>query len=395
MINEETTIKYVIKCDLMAQGIVEKPDVVGAIFGQLEGLLGKYLELRELQKTGRIGRIDVKLESKGGKTNGMIMVPSSLGKVETAIIAAALETIDKIGPCTAKIRMKEIVDVREIKREAIKKRAIEILQKWNEQSQYQGESLIREIEEALNVGEIISFGEEKLPAGPDVDKSREIIVVEGRADVINLLRHGIKNAIAVEGTSVPKTIVELSKNKEVTAFVDGDRGGSLILKELFQVADIDYVARAPQGKGVEELDEKEITEALKNRVNVKDAESLYKKPFHTHLIRKEPVIPQNLLEKITEAINEIGRFQAILLDKNGRKVDETSIDKLKETIPSVKPETIVFDGIITQRIVETAYKHGVKRIIGVKKGSLEKIPVNISLLTFDEVRELNKALNKR
>jgi DNA primase len=64
------SIKYIIHARLELSGVAERPDIIGAVFGQTEGLLGSDLELRELQKSGRIGRIDVKLEIKSGKTSG-------------------------------------------------------------------------------------------------------------------------------------------------------------------------------------------------------------------------------------------------------------------------------------------------------------------------------------
>ena len=93
------TLKYVIYANVKINGLVEKPDVVGAIFGQTEGLLGEELDLRELQKNGRIGRIHVNLEEKKGMTTGEIRVPSSLDMVETCIIAGALETVDRVMKC--------------------------------------------------------------------------------------------------------------------------------------------------------------------------------------------------------------------------------------------------------------------------------------------------------
>ena len=104
--------KYIVHATIFIDGIVDKPDVIGAIFGQTEGLLGADLELRELQRSGRIGRIEVKVDTKGGKTNGDIIIPSSLDKAETAIVGAALEIIQRIGPCTAKIKVEKIEDVR-------------------------------------------------------------------------------------------------------------------------------------------------------------------------------------------------------------------------------------------------------------------------------------------
>ena len=124
----QSTIKYLIEAEFTTDGIVEKPDVIGAIFGQTEGLLGQDLDLRELQRTGRIGRIDVDTLSEEGKTKGRISVPSSLDSSETALIAAALETIERIGPCGSDVKIKDVKDVRAKKREFMVDRAKNILQ---------------------------------------------------------------------------------------------------------------------------------------------------------------------------------------------------------------------------------------------------------------------------
>ena len=243
---DPSTTKYLVKARLNADGIVEKPDVVGAIFGQTEGLLGDELDLRDLQKSGRIGRIEVDVHSKQGKSEGEILIPSSLDQVETVILASALETIDRVGPCKAKITVESIEDVRVVKRAKIIDRARELLTELIKQSKTSGVDLTESVRQSVQVEEIIYYGKDRLPAGPNVTDSDAIIVVEGRNDVLNLLKSGIKNAIAVEGTNVPKTISELSKERVITAFVDGDRGGELILRELFQVAEVDFVARAPK-----------------------------------------------------------------------------------------------------------------------------------------------------
>jgi DNA primase len=58
----------------------------------------------------------------------------------------------------------------------------------------------------------------------------------------------------------------LTKEKITTLFVDGDRGGDLIIKEMFQVAEVDYIAIAPIDKEVEELTKKEIFKALREKI---------------------------------------------------------------------------------------------------------------------------------
>ena len=261
------TTKYIIHAELMANGYVEKHDIIGAIFGQTEGLLGSDLDLRDLQKSGRIGRIDVELNNTNGKSYAKIILPSSLDKVETAILAATLETIDRVGPCLATVRVVNVEDIRIKKRQYITNRAKELLKTLidNMVDTYE---ITEEIKEYIRTEEIIEYGEEKLPAGPNIDNSDAIIVVEGRADVINLLRCGIKNVIAVEGTSIPKTIMELSRKKTTTIFTDGDRGGELILKEALQTCDIDYIARAPHGKEVEDLSKKEVVKYLRSKIPI-------------------------------------------------------------------------------------------------------------------------------
>lgn len=258
--------KYIVHTSIQIDGVVDKPDVIGAIFGQTEGLLGSDLELRELQRSGKIGRIEVNLDTRGGKTKGEIVLPSSLDKAETAIIGAALEIIQRIGPCNAKVRVESIEDVRISKRQFVIERAKELLRNLTDAVLPNSQEIAEEVAASVRVMEITEYGRERLPAGPDVEESAEIIVVEGRADVINLLKNGFKNAIAINGTSVPATIVELCKKKTVTVFVDGDRGGNLIVQEILSVTDVDFVTRAPDGKELEELTKKEIHKCLRARI---------------------------------------------------------------------------------------------------------------------------------
>ncbi len=405
------TTKYLIYAEIIAEGVVERPDVVGAIFGQTEGLLGDELDLRELQKTGRIGRIEVKIESKGGRSYGEIKVPSSLDKIETAILAAALETIERVGPCAAKIRVIKIEDVRATKRKKIVERAKDVLRDLFEEPEIESEKIGDLVRQAARAEEIIEYGEERLPAGPTVDESDAIIVVEGRADVLNLLKTGIRNVIAVEGTNVPKTIIELSKKKTVTAFLDGDRGGDLILKELLQVAEIDYVARAPEGKGVEDLTQKEIIKSLRNKIPVEQVHLVKVKDVKENRREKEREVerePKEVKEaKETREVKEIkeerkedtlsifrrhkkeveGKLIARILDKGHNLVKEIPVRDLVKTLKSnnTKGDTIVFDGVITQRVVDLAAKRNINYLIGVRLGSVVKVPTSIRIITFDEL----------
>ncbi|HDM36518.1 MAG TPA: DNA primase [Candidatus Syntrophoarchaeum butanivorans] len=425
MQNSSDTTKYNIYAKIIADGIVERPDVVGAIFGQTEGLIGDELDLRDLQKTGRIGRIEVNIESKGGKSIGEIVIPSSLDRIETVILAASLETIDRVGPCNAKITLDRIEDVRAAKRLQIIARAKELLKAMIEHGSPESQEITEEVKQAVRIEEITQYGPDKLPAGPHIDSSDAIIVVEGRADVLNLLRHGIKNVIAVEGTNIPPSIGELSKTKTVTAFTDGDRGGELILRELMQVAEIDYIARAPEGKGVEELTYKEIVKALRNKLPAEQWEIMRDRKAegrnhvnshhgasHHHSAgrktsRREVIVKRRTLaptskkdENVTPTEEEgaklvisdktplthfnqlLGTRSARLIGKDDEVIKEVSIRELAQALKDAEDiRGVVFDGVITQRIIDIAAAKGVEYLLGGKLGSVIKIPVNLKVLT--------------
>jgi DNA primase len=259
----QDTAKYLIHADITAAGVVERSDVVGAVFGQTEGLLGDELDLRDLQDSKKVGRIDVEIRSEGGQSFGEITVASGLDRVETAILAAALETIEQVGPCRAEIEVSEIEDVRSAKRREVVERATELLNDFEEKS-IQTADIVETVRQQVRVADVTDY--EGLPAGPRVADSDAIVVVEGRSDVMQLLKYGIKNAVAVEGTDVPNAIADLTAGRTVTSFLDGDRGGDLILKELAQVGDVDYVAVTPTGKSVEDLSRSEVMSALRDKV---------------------------------------------------------------------------------------------------------------------------------
>ena len=367
------TAKYVIHAKFEVNGIVEKPDVIGAIFGQTEGLFGPELDLKELQKNNRIGRIEVEVKTEHNKSYGTITVSSSLSKAATAILAAAIESVERVGPWEAKVQLEKIEDLREVKRRQIIRRAKEILKKWTFESVPETDEILREISDVLKPSEIVTYGPEQLPAGPDVDSAQSIIVVEGRADVHNLLRCGIKNVIAIEGAKIPETIVRLSKEKQVTVFLDGDRAGDLILKELLQTIDVKYVARAPPRKEVEELTCKEIMTALREKIPASDVRMKYAR-IH---------VPSKIIDIIE---NLKGTLEAVLLNDKLEILARVPVSELAEKLPGVEDvSTVVFDGIITQRLVDLAEDKGVKYLIGDKISELNRRPIKPRLLTFEDV----------
>jgi len=265
----EESIKYEVRFSVLVEGIVSESDIVGAMFGQTEGLLDEDMELKHLQKSGRIGRIVLELKTKGKITRGIITIPSSLAKVETAILSATVETVDRVGACDATIKLENIKDVRKEKLNSIADRASEIMKKWG--TGQETEELTKQVIKSSRVLKPTVYGPDKLTAGPDVFDSDEIILVEGRADVIKLLKINITNAVEMRGTKVSRSIITLCKNKTVIALLDGDRGGDTILKDLAVSASVDFVARAPLRKEVENLSRKQLEEALENKVELLDA----------------------------------------------------------------------------------------------------------------------------
>ena len=376
--SQTLTIKYVIRARFEIEGVVEKPDVIGAVFGQTEGLFGPELDLRELQKSGRIGRIEIELHSKQDRTTGTITIPTSLDRVSTALLAASLESINRVGPCSAKVTLEKIEDVREARRKAIIDRAKEILHQWTIEAMPSVDEVFKEVAETLKVAKVEKYGPEELSAGPEVDSSKEIVIVEGRADIINLMRCGIHNVIALEGAKVPETIKKLCKEKEATAFLDGDRGGDLILKELLQVTNIKYVARAPRGKEVEELNCKEIFDALEAKVPVEEI----LKPR-----REKPriEIPKEVVQ-IAKELN--GTLEAVLLNEKLEPMERLPVNQLAEKLQQLNGvDTVVFDGIITQRIVDIANEKNIKHIVASRISEAVKPPLNVQLNTFSEIIE--------
>lgn len=301
-----TSIKYVIKATIKAKGIVEQPDVIGAVFGQTEGLLGADLDLRELQRSGRIGRVEVDLKTVDGNSEGQITIPSALDAAETALIAATLETIERVGPCVATITLDGVEDVRFTKRQTLVDKAKDILKSMQESGPPRIEEVSEQIRESMRVDEITSY--EGLPAGPGIADNEELIVVEGRADILLLLRYGIRNTVAVEGTSVPQAVVELSKQKTTTVFVDGDRGGELIIREMLTKGQVDFIAQAPPGKEVEDLSRKEAGMALRDRVTPKAwLEHQEKRKRWERTERGEPVPERATPERLASAAPAVER----------------------------------------------------------------------------------------
>ena len=378
------SIKYLIEAKIEIHGVVDKNDVVGAVFGQTEGLFSSEFDLRELQKSGRIGRIEITVNVQGKKTYGKITVPSALDKYSTALIAAMLESIERVGPYNATVKIERIHDLRAEKRKKIVERARAILYEWEKSKIPEEDELMKELEESLLKARIVELGAERIPAGPDAEKSDELIVVEGRADVINLLRHGYTNVVAVEGIKIPEYVKSLaSRKKRVVAFLDGDRGGDMILYQLHSSGvRIDEVARAPYGKEVEQLTAKEIADALHHATPIEEALKHLKMPRR---VEKAVEVPEEV-KRYVEEVRE--KLMGVLLDENLNELKKVPVSELAQELENYKDQVkyVVFDGIITQRLVDVfSGRSDAVYLIGVRVGEISKPAENVKVTTFNHL----------
>lgn len=395
---DSAIVKYHVKLKFEVDGVVEKADLIGAIFGQTEGLFGPKMNLNELQKTWKVGRIEINLDSRNGKTFGDVIIPMSTDISTASLIAAAVENVDKVGPCTAHLKLIGVEDVRATKKKVIVDRAKEIMKEWATKIESSTEEELRDVAESTKAAKIISFGREELPAGPGIYASDTVIIVEGRADVLNLLRAGIENTVAVEGTNIPESVAKLSREKKAIAFLDGDRGGDMILRELQQVARVETVYRAPQGREVEELTPVEILDILRrepapprhgspreeHREFRREEYREERREFRREEPRGPPVqLPNGLAEKTKEVFPQInGTLEGVILDESLAQKSKVPVSELVKTLQSTEgAKYVIFDGIITQRMLDAAEKAGVKAIVGHRTGEVTR-RVEVLTATF-------------
>jgi DNA primase len=443
-------VKYMVEAKFNIDGVVDKPDIIGAVFGQTEGILGNDLDLRELQKNGKIGRIEISLQQTSNKSFGKLFLPASLDRIETCILAAAVESVDRVGPYEATFAIEKVEDTRSEKRRKILERAKELVRNLLNTGMPDSRELSELVQTEVRASEITSYGADNLPAGPDLAKSDDIIIVEGRADVLNLLRNDITNSVAIGGaiSNVPKSLISLAAEKEVTVFVDGDRGGDMILRTIMNYIDVDFVARAPDGKEVEDLARKEIIKALRTKIPIDQyAGGRYQRKQHEtaapqerreprpqspaavseeprqlpkrqpetreepaesaeepreiekiepvelekhkhETIMDKPALEGMVLSQLASGLDELsGTLRSRLYDRVGNVVKEVPIRSLlAELQDSDNVHAVVLDGVITQRLIELSGQKGVRAIYGVRANPITKKDGSMILYTKEQGR---------
>ncbi|HYY65960.1 MAG TPA: DNA primase DnaG [Nitrososphaeraceae archaeon] len=406
-------VKYHVKLKFEVDGLVEKADIIGAIFGQTEGLLGPEMNLNELQKVSKVGRIEVNVDTRSNTAKGDALIPMSTDISTAALIAAAIESIDKVGPFQAKFALVGIDDIRAIKKKVIVDRAKKIVQDWATKTISEGEEMLKDVYDASKPGKLTAFGKAQLACGTGVFDSDWIILVEGRADVINLLRAGFDNAIAIEGAKIDETITKLTEGKKVIAFLDGDRAGDLILKELQGLVKIDKVLRAPIGREVEECTPLEIAEILKeaapfiytNGQQVQPLQPQSERRQTQKLEKQERAEEQEqqlqdisdstnitqgddseILSTVREVYPQINEtLEAVILDSSMKTLLKVPVSEVVKKLDDTEDaKMLVLDGIVTQRLVDAANKAGIQYVVGHRMSELKK-STDVRVRTFDDM----------
>ena len=378
--------KYVIEASIRTDGTVQRKDVVGAIFGQTEGLLGESLQLRQMQRKGRIGHVDVELENQRGKVQGIIRLPTMIDQVTTAVIGASLETIDRIGPCHAVIKVNKIENVRSAKRNQVVDRAKDLLIQIVNAGSAESSNILDEVRSVLTLGTETDYN--GMTCGPNAVESTSLIIVEGRNDVRNLLKHGIKNSIATMGAGISKELVELAKQKKnVTAFMDGDRGGTLLLVELEGALgkSLTHVALAPTSREVENLEGKVITKCLNQKETASKIISRLKADLDKQdteaLGKKEDLTPVEVPDNVRgwkENFENLAKNKACFVLENGELSDPVGASKLATEAENTSGAIgMLFNGKVTSRTLEIAQTAKIAQILAssVNEDTLEGIDV--------------------
>jgi DNA primase len=199
-------------------------------------------------------------------------------------------------------------------------------------------------------------------------------------------------------------------------FLDGDRGGDLILREIMAVADLDFIARAPSGKEVEELTKKEIHKALRSKITLEQAKLEMNSLDTSEAIKRPMIAPRkpmmvrpNIRQMSRPAFasnvppssapvvaqmaprpapapvfapkkdisddekqkfsgmleNLIGTRGAYILDNTLNVLGKVPFTELATTLKSLNSGVyaVVFDGVADKTIIDVASQVGVKHVV--------------------------------
>ncbi len=142
------------------------------------------------------------------------------------------------------------------------------------------------------------------------------------------------------------------------AFLDGDRAGGFILKELKSVVNIDIELRADPGLEVEELTPQRVADILKDAT--KDIKQQTTEPKQVSEVDKQLAAATS---KVYNDLNET--LEAVGLDSNNEQLFKVPISELVDKLSTQTGiKYLILDGIITQRLLDGANQSGIEYIVG-------------------------------
>ncbi len=290
-------IQNIIHISIEIAGRVTQSDIIGAVFGQTEQVLVEDLDLRKLQKEGKLGRIEVETQYNDEGSIGTITIPSHMDNTNTVIIAAALETIEKIGPCKATAKVRDIENINGLKVREIVAHAKQVLQKFMEVS-IDSQELIDKVNDEMRMEQAEKYGEEGVLCGPKIENYEELIFVEGGEELRNMLKNGIKNVVAFEDLSKRKTLTELGEKKEIIVFVD--KGREYLVKRLMEFADIDNFSTPEDYKKIKEMGSKELHKALRGYVSAEQIGARRESSYNNYNAPRESMPQRRAPEQVRD-----------------------------------------------------------------------------------------------
>jgi len=168
--------------------------------------------------------------------------------------------------------------------------------------------------------------------------------------------------------------------------LDGDRGGTIILKELKQLLKIDYIARAPEGYEVEELTRKQMIKSLQNKKSAGAIEKYSEKEYTGRDANLKKFLKRTKLkhhDEIIAAIKDVPSGQGLGYSKSMDKLFEIPVGELFAKIEEYKnTQILILDGILTKRLLSSALSMKLKLIACKNKEEELTIPYQIVVFYF-------------
>jgi hypothetical protein len=103
---------------------------------------------------------------------------------------------------------------------------------------------------------------------------------------------------------------------------------------------------------------------------------------------KVPPKEDGKVKKFKKLFDDLsGTLKAYLLDKDVNVIKEVAVRDLAVSLKNSKEDisTVIFDGVITQRLVEIANEKKVEHLVGAKVGNITKKPAQLNLFTASDM----------